>query len=194
MVETPMPKTDSSPDGADNDPTEEQNLSNQPYSELMNVARSTRENHGVDISTDGPKKPELVERMNDEGIHFDDGTWKVGDEEIDRLESNPTPERDGPIEPQPEVVLYAQIRAGATEDRLKELEDAIGEIGYELRQNERGDTMSVIIPVGDSDEDFELDPEEVTRDEVYEMAQDLDIDGRSEMNKQELIEAVTVNQ
>lgn len=165
-------------------------LGEQDYSELMNVARSARENHGVDISTDAPKKSELVERMTEEGVHIDDGTWMVGDEEIERLPSNPTPDRDGPSEPQPEVVLYAQTRAGATEDRLLEIEAVLEDIGYELRQNNREDSLSIIIPAKGP----ELDPEKVTRDEVYEMAQDLDIDGRSEMSKQELIEAVEAKQ
>lgn len=60
-------------------------LAEQSYPELMNVARSARENHGADISTDGPKKPELIERMAEEGVHLDDGTWMVGDDEIERL-------------------------------------------------------------------------------------------------------------
>ncbi|MDG5818519.1 Rho termination factor N-terminal domain-containing protein [Natronococcus sp. A-GB7] len=154
----------------------------------MNVARSARENHEVDISTDAPKKPELVDRMAEEGIHLDNGIWMVGDEEIDRLESNPSPDRDGPSEPQPEVVLYAQTRAGATKDRIEEIEDALGEIGYKLRDNDRSDNLSIIVPPESEEEP--IDPEEVTRDEVYEMAKDLDIDGRSDMSKQELVEAV----
>lgn len=52
--------------------------------------------------------------------------------------------------------------------------------------------MSIIVPVEDADSG--IDPEEVTRDEVYEMAQELDIEGRSDMSKQELIEAVEANQ
>ena len=171
---------------SDSDGSHEGELIEQDYPELMNVARSARENHGIDISTDAPKKPELVERMAEEEIHLDDGTWMVGEEEIERLPSNPTPDRDGPSEPRPEVVLYAQTRAGTTEERLEEIEDALGEIGYELRQNQRDDTLSIIIPP----EEPEIDPEEVTREEVYEMAQDLDIDGRGDMNKAELIEVV----
>jgi hypothetical protein len=171
---------------SDSDGSHEAELIEQDYPELMNVARSARENHGVDISTDAPKKPELVERMTEEEIHLDDGVWMVGEEEIERLPSNPTPDRDGESEPRPEVVLYAQTRAGTTEERLEEIEDALGEIGYELRQNQREDTLSIIIPP----EEPGIDPEEVTREEVYEMAQDLDIDGRGDMNKAELIEAV----
>jgi len=171
---------------SDSDGSHEGELIEQDYPELMNVARSARENHGVDISTDAPKKPELVERMTEGEIHLDDGTWMVGDEEIERLPSNPTPDRDGQSEPRPEVVLYAQTRAGTTEERLGEIEDTLGEIGYVLRENEQGDTLSVIIPP----EEPGIDPEEVTREEVYEMAQDLDIDGRGDMNKAELIEAV----
>lgn len=68
----------------------------------------------------------------------------------------------------------------------------LGEVGYELRQNDREDSMSIIVPVEDADSG--IDPEEVTRDEVYEMAQELDIEGRSDMSKQELIEAVEANQ
>ncbi|WP_394739452.1 hypothetical protein [Natronococcus roseus] len=182
-------KTDS-PGGADEDTAEE--LIKQPYPELMNVARSARENHEADISTDAPKKPELVEQMTEAGIRLDEGAWMIetedGAEEIDRLESNPSPDRDGPSEPQPEVVLYAQTRAGATEDRIEEIEDALGEIGYELRENDRSDSLSIIVPP-ELDED-QIDPEEVTRDEVYGMAKDLDIDGRSDMSKEELVEAV----
>lgn len=56
-------------------------------------------------------------------------------------------------------------------------------------QFDREDTLSIIVPVEDSG----LDPEAVTRDEVYEMAKDLNIDGRSDMNKAELVEAVEVH-
>ncbi|MFQ3283778.1 MAG: hypothetical protein ACI9TI_002109 [Natronomonas sp.] len=35
-----------------------------------------------------------------------------------------------------------------------------------------------------------IDPEETPREEVYEIAQYLDIDGQGDMNKVELIEAV----
>lgn len=177
-------KEPDSPVGADTDATDE--LHEQLYPELMNVARSARENHGVDISTDAPKKPELVEQMAAEDIRLDDGTWLVGDAEIDRLPSNPTPERDGPSEPQPEVVLYCQRRAGTTEDRLDEIKTVLNEAGYELRENDRAETLSIIVPT----EEPEIDPDEVTREEVYTMAQDLDIDGRSDMSKQELIEVV----
>lgn len=176
-----MSKSESDPDGG-----HESALMEQDYPELMNVARSTRENHGIDISTDAPKKPEFVERMAEEDIQLDDGTWMVGDEEIDRLPSNPTPDTDGPSEPRPEVVLYCQTRAGTTEERLEEIEDALGDIGYELRENDREDTLNIIVPPEESG----IDPDEVTRDEVYEMAQDLDIDGRSDMSRAELIEAV----
>lgn len=176
-----MTKTESDSDGS-----HEGELIEQDYPELMNVARSARENHGIDISTDAPKKPELVERMAEEGIHLDDGVWMAGEEEIERLPSNPTPDRDGPSEPRPEVVLYAQIRAGTTEERLDEIEDALGEIGYVLRENERDNTLSIIIPPEESG----IDPDEVTYDELYDEAQELDIEGRSEMDKQDLIEAV----
>jgi integrase len=71
----------------------------------------------------------------------------------------------------------------------QQIEDALGEIGYELRENDRDDTLSIIVP----HEKPGINPEEVTRDLVYEMAQDLDIDGRSEMDKAQLIEAVEVN-
>lgn len=181
-------KEPDSPVGADTDTTDE--LHEQLYPELMNVARSARENHGIDISTDAPKKPELVERMAEEDIRLDDGTWMIGDTEIDRLPSNPTPERDGPSEPQPEVVLYCQPRAGTTEKRLDEIENALGDIGYELRENDRAETRSIIVPP----EKPRIDPDEVTRDEVYTMAQDRDIGGRSDMSKQELIDAVEAEQ
>lgn len=176
-----MTKIESGSDGS-----QESRLLEQDYPELMNIARSARENHGVEISTDAPKKPELVERMAEENIYLDDGTWMVGKEEIDRLPSNPTPDRDGPSDPRPEVVLYAQTRAGTTEERLDEIADALGEIGYELRENEQGDTLSIIIPP----EEPGIDSDEITRKEVYEMAQDLAIDGRGDMNKAELIKAV----
>lgn len=189
-----MTKTDTdSPVGADDDTTEE--LSEQSYPELMNAGRSARENHDAEIDTDAPKKSELVEQMEEEGVLLDDGTWVIetedGTEEIDRLESNPSLDRDSPSEPRPEVILYAQTRAGATEERIEEIEDALGKIGYELRENDRSDSLSVIIPPESEDES--IDPEEVSRDEVYEMAQDLDIDGRSDMTKQGLIEAVKAN-
>lgn len=165
-------------------------LIEEAYPELMNVARSARENHRIDISTDAPKKPELVERMTEEGIYLDDGTWMVGDEEIERLPSNPTPDRDGPSEPRPEVVLYCQTRAGTTEERLAEIEDALGDLGYELRQNERKDTLSLIVPP----EEPGINPDEATYDVLYEQAQELDIDGRSDMDKEELAEAVEAEQ
>jgi len=171
---------------ADSDGSHESELMEQDYPVLMNVARSARENHGVEISTDAPKKPELVERMEAEDVSLDHGTWMVGDDEIELLPSNPSPDRDGSDGPSDTVVLYCQTRAGATEERLEEIEDAIGDLGYALRENKRDDTLSIILPA----EDPGLDAEEVTREEVYEMAQDLGIDGRSEMDKSELIEAV----
>lgn len=70
--------------------------------------------------------------MAEEDIHLNDGTWMVGDEDIERLPSTPTPDSDGPSELRPEVVLYCQTRAGATEERLAEIETALGNIGYEL--------------------------------------------------------------
>jgi len=44
---------------------------------------------------------------------------------------------------------------------------------------------------GDGDEDGgDEDPSELTREELYELAQDEDIEGRSEMSKSELLEAL----
>jgi hypothetical protein len=124
--------------------------------------------------------------MEAEDVSLDDGTWMVGDDEIELLLSNPSPERDGSDGSSVTVVRYCQTRAGASEELLEEFEDAIGGLGYTFRENEGYDTLSIIIPA----EDPRLDSEEVTREEGYGMAQDLDIDGRSETDRSELIEAV----
>lgn len=88
------------------------------------------------------------------------------------------------------MVLHCQTSAGATEERVDEISEAIGKLDRELRGNERKDTLSSIIPA----EAPGLDHEEITRDAVHEPARGLDIDGRSELSKEELIGAVDAHQ
>lgn len=153
-----------------------------PYHELLNVARSA----GLDF--DGqPKKDELTDRMVEANIAYEDGRWRRDGEGIQR---QPVQSGSGSTEPRDKTVLYCLTREETTEERVEAISEALAGIGYDLREaGTDGDKFKIVIPAeveGESDEDLE----EMTKEELYEMASEKEIDGRSEMTKAELVEAL----
>lgn len=250
--------SDSNSDTAD----ESNSLDDQPYGDLMNVARSAREQFDeVDIDTNAPKKGELIEAMDEQGVEKTDDGWEVDGEAVDLLEVQ-TPDEysnGGSSGPSDKTVLYCLTRAATTDDRVEQISDALeAETDFELQEAGNGDKFSIVLPAeaqegyeepSEDDEDEESDesdetaesgaesdesdeeaaeqeedeesaesesdgadesedeidegpPEAIARTtyeetlndknktEVYQTATELDVDGRSDMTKKELIEAV----
>lgn len=157
-----------------------------PYHELLNVARSA----GLDLS-DQPKKDALIDRMVEANIEHESGTWQVDGEEVER---KPVQTGSGSTGPTDTTVLYCLPR-DSTEDHVDAIREALEQAGYEFRlSGESSENYKIVDPVEVEDEDNPaFDPEGMNKDDLYEMAQDLDIDGRSEMTKDELVEAVAIH-
>lgn len=182
------------------------------YPKLLNVARSA----GLDLS-DNPSKDELVKRLTEAGVErvgFDE--WEMDGEDLDL---QPVQSNSGSDGPRDKTVLYCLTRKETTPERVEEIRTALEGIGYELRKAGSEETKyAIVLPAesaedpesesGDGDEgetstpgeereesgedreESEFDLAEMTREELYEMARAKDVDGRSDMSKEELVSAL----
>lgn len=151
------------------------------YPQLLRAARSA----GLDLS-ENRAKDELVQRLDDADVE------RVGHDEWERdgepLELLP-PQTQNANEPKDETILYCLTRDATTQERLNEIETTLNDAGFELLEaGEEGDNYKIVDPA--DDDEGESDPEEMSRDELYERAQDLDVEGRSDMTKEELETAI----
>jgi len=151
------------------------------YLQLLRVARSA----GLDLA-ENRAKDELVQRLSEAGVErvsYDE--WEQDGEPLELL----PPQTQSANEPKDETILYCLTRDATTEERLNEIEAALNDAGYELLEaGEEGDNYKIVDPADDGES--ESDPAEMSREELYERAQDLDIDGRSDMTKEELEAAI----
>lgn len=161
------------------------------YPQLLRVARSA----GLDLS-ENRAKDDLVARLNDAGVErvgHDD--WELDGEPLE-LKEPQTDNSDGPTD---KTILYCLTRE-RTEDFIDDIREAVeSQTDLVVRESgEDGDKYAFVLPASAqvedddeqaNDEDGE-DLEEMTRDELYEMAQERDLDGRSDMSKTELVEAL----
>ena len=160
--------------------TDEVKLGDAYYPQLLNVARSA----GLDLSN-SPKKDELIERMREAGIErVDWNDWEMDGEPIDL---QPAQTSTASSEPRDETVLYCLPRE-STEEHIDEVRTALEDAGFDLREaGGDGDNYKIVLP---AEEDEEDDLDELTYDELYDRANELDIDGRSDMDKGELRSAI----
>lgn len=159
------------------------------YPQLLRVARSA----GLDLS-ENRAKDDLVDRLRDAGVE------RVGFEEWEQdgepLELEP-PNDSGSDGPTDTTVLYCLTREATTEERVERIRSAVESEGFELREaGSENDKYAIVLPA-EADEDGnadETDLEEMTKEELYEIASEQDIDGRSEMTKAELMAAIDERQ
>ena len=153
------------------------------YPQLLNVARSA----GLDLSN-SPKKDDLIERMREAGIErVDWNEWTIDGEP---LELQPAQTSTGSSEPRDETVLYCLPRE-STEDHIDEVRAALEDAGFDIRAaGQDEDNYKIVLPAEADDHDEDADLDELTYDELYDLASELDIDGRSDMDSAELREAI----
>lgn len=157
------------------------------YPQLLRVARSAR----LDLSDDRSKE-DLVVRLDEAGVE------RVGYEEWEQdgepLELEP-PKSSGSDGPKDKTVLYCLTRAETTDERVERIRAALEGEGFELREaGSENDKYAIVEPAevdGDDEDDDNSDLDEMTKDELYELAGERDLDGRSEMTKSELVEALS---
>lgn len=152
------------------------------YPQLLRVGRSA----GLDLSEDRAKD-DLLERLDAANVE------RVGYDEFEMdgelLELEP-PQGSGSDGPKDKTVLYCLTRKETTDERVDRIRAALKGEGFELRDaGSENDKYAIVLPA-EVDEDDDRDLNEMTKDELYEMASERDVDGRSEMTKAELVEAL----
>jgi hypothetical protein len=167
------------------------NLMEQGYGDLMNAARSAREQfEEVEIDTDAPKKNELIDQMEDysfRGSRSDGWTIEVDGEEqeVDLLQVQ-TPDSVGggsSSGPSDKTVLYCLTRAETTEERVEQIEEALEEnTDFVLREAGNGDKYAIVYPVENQDVEIEEEDED---EEAEEEAEDSESDGESGSSEDE---------
>lgn len=161
-----MSETETANDGGN----EQKSLAEQPYGDLMNAARSAREQfEEVDVDTDAPKKDELVEEMESYGFTGSrQSGWTVmvaDDEKEVELLKVQTPDSygtsGGPTKPKDATVLYCLTRAETTDERVERISEALEDAGFELQEAGSGDKYSIVEPATEEDiEAYEAELEE----------------------------------
>lgn len=149
----------------------EEDLADEVYHEMLNVARSA----GLDL-TGSPEKTELLEMMAEEHIfrsseepdefHVESG----GSFEKVELKEVQTPDSSGSGSsgPTDKTVLYCLTRAETTDERVAEIEEALGDAGYELRSTAGGDKYSIVLPAEEADEESEESKETESAEDAEE--------------------------
>lgn len=147
-----------SEDNSDNDEVE---LSEQPYGDLMNLARSAREQFdSVEIDTDAPKKDELVDALSEfdpEGSRADGWTIEVDGsrQEVDLLQvQTPDEQSGGSSGPSDETILYGLTRSGTTQERVDAIREALEsqtDFTLERAGSEDDPKYAVVLPVENQD-------------------------------------------
>jgi hypothetical protein len=161
------------------------------YPQLLRVARSA----GLDLSEDRAKD-DLVARLNDAGVErvgHDD--WELDGEPLELKE----PQTNNSGGPSDKTILYCLTRE-RTEEFIDDIREAVeSQTDLVVRESgEDGDKYALVFPAaaqvedaGKQSDDGDDKLAEMTRDELYEMAQERDLDGRSDMSKTELVEALS---
>lgn len=154
-----------SEDESENDAA--QTFEDEPYGDLMNLARSMNEQfESVEIDTDAPKKDELcdaLEGYEPEGDRADGWTVEVdGSRQEVELLAVQTPEKSsgssGPSAPTDATILYCLTRAETTEERVAAIAEALEEnTDFELRESGSGDKFSIILPAENQEDPREPD-------------------------------------
>jgi hypothetical protein len=159
-------------------------LSDCYYPQLLRVARSA----GLDLS-ENRAKDDLLERLDDAGVErvgYD--AFELDGEPLELLP--PQTEDDGPTDT---TVLYCLTR-DSTEDHIDDVQDALEAEGFELHEaGEDGDNYKIVLPADADDEEDAVETalEDMTKEELYDLASEQDVDGRSEMTKGELIDVLS---
>lgn len=160
----------------------EQSYDDEPYGDLMNLARSAREQfESIEIDTDAPTKDELVESLSEyepEGSRDDGWTIVVDDEreDVDLLKVQ-TPENtssSGSSGPTDSTVLYCLTRAETTDARIEAIATALDEnTPFELREaGTSGDKFSIVLPAEEQE-----DPREPDIKKEFTFGEELSDDG-----------------
>ena len=104
---------------------------------LRNVAHST----GIDLEG-ATKKEEIIERLADEKGRLTEEGWKHGDETFE-LKEQVSRHSDTNI-------LYGFQRAGATDERMEEIQELFQDTQYEFQRLDETDTgknpFKIVIP------------------------------------------------
>jgi hypothetical protein len=176
--------------------SDDESFTQQPYGDLMNLARSAREQFdSVEIDTDAPKKGQLLESLsqfNPEGSRADGWTIEVdGDRhEVDLLDVQTPQKSSGSNQyPSDKTILYCLTRAATTDDRMEQIAEALSEeTDFELREASGGDKFSVVLPK-ESQEGWvppeEREVEEEAEEEAESDPEDAEGEGSEESEESE---------
>lgn len=179
----------------DNDDTTveaEEGLAGHAYGDLMNLARSAREQFDeVEIDTNAPKKGELIESLEEyspEGSREEGWTIEVDGsrEEVDLLDvQTPDSQSTSASGPTDATILYCLTRAETTPERVEEIREALeGNSDYELREAGGGDKYSIVLPA-EEQEGYEEAQEDEEEEETEETAESEDESDSSEAEEEE---------
>lgn len=169
---------------------DEIDLSDCYYDQLLRVARSA----GLDLS-ENRQHDALVDRLHEAGVERTG--WNEFAIDGEPLYLVAPQSSSGSVGPTDTTILYGLPRE-ATEEYIDDIRDALETKGFEVQSaGDDGEKYKIVLPAeaqeDDEDETGDADPEEMTREELYEEAQTLDIDGRSDMGKEELAAEVAAH-
>lgn len=156
------------------------------YPQLLRVARSAGLNLAEDRSRD-----DLVTRLRDAGVdRVGYEEWEQGGEPLE-LEPSKSSGSAGPTD---KSILYCLTRKETTEDRVERIRSALEDKGFEVREaGSENDKYAIVLPaeVQDDEDGNATNLDEMTKEELYDLASERNIDGRSEMTKSELTDALS---